>query len=161
MPLKLLDPDQFVTLADGLKSLAPDRDEDITSRHSIFTDCHFTFYSPENDAYEPETGKRPDYMSEEAFNKWTLRYNQKPLPQETSPAGLKVVRSPWFSEWLSPFGQAINAWGLCPPCDIMFAGEYKGKPAHGPFHPSSDGKYKSMKIGFRLCYQVAENGGQV
>lgn len=55
----------------------------------------------------------------------------------------------------------LNAWGLCPPCDITFAGEYKGNPAHGPFHPSSDGKYKSMKMGFRLCYQVAENGGQV
>jgi len=161
LPLKLLDPDQFVTLADGLKNLAPDRDEVITLRHSIFTDRHFTFYNSEYDAYEPETGKRPDYMSQEAFNKWTLRYNQKPLPQEISPAGLKVVRSPWFSEWLSPFGKAINAWGLCPPCDIIFAGKYKEKPAHGPFHPSSDGKYKSMKIGFRLCYQAAENGGKV
>ena len=161
LPLKLLDPDHFLALADGLKSLAPDRDEAISLHHSIHTDRHFTSCSPENDAYEPETGKRPDYMSEEVFNKWTLRYNQKPLPQEISPAGLKVVRSPWFSEWLSPIGQAINAWGFCPPCDITFAAEYKGNPAHGPFSPSSDGKYKSMKIGFRLCYQVAENGGQV
>lgn len=161
LPLKLLDPDWFIVLADGLTSLALDRDEIITPHHSAFTDRHFTFYNPENNAFEPETGKRPNYMSEEEFKKWTLRYNHKPLPQESAPSGLKVVRSPWFSEWLSPKGQAINAWGFCPPCDITFAGEYKGNPAHGPFAPSSDGKYKSMKIGFRLCYQVAENGGQV
>ncbi len=79
LPLKLLDPDQFVTLADGLKSLAPDCDEVITSRHSIFTDRHFTFYSPENDAYEMETGKHPDCMSES-----TLTYQ---LLEELQDAG--------------------------------------------------------------------------
>ena len=49
LPLKLLGPDQFIVLADGLKTLVPDQGERITVKHTIFTDRRFTFYSPESD----------------------------------------------------------------------------------------------------------------
>lgn len=154
LPLRLLETAQFLALADGLKSLAPEENEKIRSTHILYSPP-FTFYNPENKAYLPEIGGKPEYMPEGEFKKWTLRYNQKPLQLETSNSELKVVRSPWFSEWLAPIGQAINTWGFCPPQDIMFAHRYAGAYSSGSFAPSSDGKYKSMKIGFRLCYKVS------
>ncbi|MEY8099795.1 hypothetical protein AB9F29_20730 [Falsihalocynthiibacter sp. S25ZX9] len=161
LPLRLLEVAQFVDLTDGLQSLAPEHNEEFTYSHAEFPDRPFTFYDPENEAYLPEIGRRPDYMPEGEFKKWTLRYSQKTLLWGTSNFKLEVVRSPWFSEWLAPKGQAINTWGFCPPQDIMFAHRYAGAYSSGSFAPTSDGKYKSMKIGFRLCYKVFGSEGFV
>jgi hypothetical protein len=157
LPLRLLDAAQFVDLTDGLQSLAPEHNEQHTYSHTELPDNPFTLYDPENEAYLAEIGRKPGYMHEDDFKKWTLRYNQNPLRWGTSNSKLKVVRSPWFSEWLAPKGQAINTWGFCPPQDIMFAHRYAGAYSSGSFAPSSDGKYKSMKIGFRLSYNVSRS----
>ncbi len=156
LPLKLLDLDQYLTLADGMASLAVGEDESQTAQ--AHQEHGGTYYDAYDKAYKLRTGKRPDYTPQEDFKKWTLGYNSKPLLRENSNCGLNVVRCPLFSEWLAPIGQAINAWGFSPPNDIMFADRYFDNPTCGEFAPNSNGKYKGMKIGFRLCYLVAEHG---
>ncbi len=90
-------------------------------------------------------------MPENEFQNWTLRFDCAELPIDTSPKGLDVVRSVWVSEWVAQKGFAINGARFTGPCDYMIPTE---QPQAGLFAADSDGKYKSMKICFRLVYSL-------
>jgi hypothetical protein len=61
------------------------------------------------------------------------------------------VQSPYFGEWLEAEGAAINGLFFC--AQGMTAAVHKVvvSPLAARFAPDSTGKYKSMKIGFRLA----------
>ncbi|PWU19895.1 MAG: hypothetical protein C5B50_05545 [Verrucomicrobia bacterium] len=80
---------------------------------------------------------------------FTMRYRFLPqaLVWKHSPQGLAFLVSNHFGEWLNDKpGAAVNTLyltGLCNPIRT---------PSAHPFSPSSTGRYKGKKIGFRLCY---------
>lgn len=91
---------------------------------------------------------------------------------ERSKSGLEVVRSVWFGEWLQLEGAAINGlFGESQYLATTFLEARESKDfgdsaqslatLHEPvsaerarFASSNTGKYKGMKIGFRLVYDA-------
>ena len=99
------------------------------------------FISPEGQVYDGH----PPYMNQDDFGRLTLRY-RRPVPTEGG-----VVRSAYFGEWLEPEGSAINGLFFCAQFQVCCAHEVIVSPARARLPLDTTGKYKSMKIGFRLA----------
>jgi len=78
------------------------------------------------------------------FDRLRLRANEK---QHTS--GIKAVSASDFGEWLSATHRAINTL-------THTHAHYPEGPLHGTVGVGSTGEYKGAKIGFRLCYEMAD-----
>lgn len=77
----------------------------------------------------------------------TNRYRAESLLWRANRDGLKFLLSPFFGEWLDHEGVAANsAYG-----SSLCYGQFS--PLAGKFTPKSTGRYKGMKVGFRLCYR--------
>ena len=118
-------------------------------------------------------GHPPSMAWSEFDFRWQLRYKQPSnLVLERSKSGLEVVRSVWFGEWLQLEGAAINGlFGESQYLATTFLEARESKDfgdsaqslatLHEPvsaerarFASSNTGKYKGMKIGFRLVYDA-------
>ena len=112
------------------------------------------FFDPHGKKYDGH----PPYMAEEEFARWELRYDPDNITWGTSETGLTTLRSAYFGEWLSPVGAAINGLFMCSQYDVACAARVRVSATRGRFCPRSTGKYKSMKIGFRLVYEADREG---
>ena len=88
------------------------------------------------------------------FERWQLRYDEDCIEWGRSKAGLEVIWSAYFGEWLLPAGAAINGRFMCSQYDVHLSAKVRVSAERGRFSPQSAGKYKSMKIGFRLVYEA-------
>jgi hypothetical protein len=141
-------------------------------RHAATMDRYRQIFG-ENAIREPEDFGflHPPYMDESEFQRWQFRYKPNSLELKRSKSGLEVVRSVRFGEWLlQPEGAAING--------LFGESQYEASTIHAspksetrekmglsatlqsvsarraPFPPRSTGKYRDMKIGFRLVYDA-------
>ena len=105
------------------------------------------FYSPQGIPYE---GGHPEYMNHDEFDRWGFRYDPSAIEWADTEDGLKVLQSMWFGEWLMPKGAAFNSLLFCSQYDVFSASNMRVSAERVGFSPTSTGKYKSMKIGFRL-----------
>jgi len=88
----------------------------------------------------------PPYMPEGDFQALQFRYIPEVMNWRRSESGLVFLVSHHFGEWLNENAAAVNSRSLSSLCYLDFP------PAKGRFAATSTGKYKSKKIGFRLCY---------
>ncbi len=96
----------------------------------------------------------PPYMSRPEFARLQCRYDRDRIEWAEAATGLKTIRSAWFGEWLLPVGAAINGRFMCSQYDVHLAAQMRISAERGRFAAWSTGKYKSMKIGFRLVYEA-------
>ena len=94
-------------------------------------------------------------MSPAEFARLQCRYDRDRIEWAEAATGLKTIRSAWFGEWLLPVGAAINGRFMCSQYLVHLAAETRFSAERGRFSAGSAGKYKSMKIGFRLVYEAA------
>lgn len=87
----------------------------------------------------------PPYMPPDDFAKLTMHYRQS-VPMEGG-----MVRSAYFGEWLEPEGAAINGLFFCAQFEVAAAHMVVVSPSRARLPRDTTGKYKSMKIGFRLA----------
>ena len=139
LPVRLLTEEEYLSLAPPLTEEARLAEEDISNmgyRKLI------RFYQQDG---TPISG-HPPYMSAKAFNGLLVRYIPEAIEWAENKNGLKFLVSHHFGEWLAPVAAAINSAthsSLCYP---------DASPSRARFTAHSSGKYKSMKVGFRLCY---------
>ena len=88
----------------------------------------------------------PPYMPEADFQALKLCYVPEAMNWKRSPSGLNFLASYQFGEWLNEVAAAVNSRSLSSLCHLGFP------PGRGRFSATSTGKYKSKKIGFRLCF---------
>jgi hypothetical protein len=112
--------------------------EDV--KHALFERL-IEFISPDGAVYKGH----PPYMHPDDFARLTVRYRH-PVPMKGG-----VVRSAYFGEWLEPEGAAINGLFFCAQYAVASAHKVIVSPSRARFPKDSTGKYKSMKIGFRLA----------
>ena len=117
--------------------------EDVVAAHARRL-CDFI--GPDGTVY----AEHPPYMPNERFAELRIRY-RLPLPLRHGPDGTKLVQSPYFGEWLEAEGAAINGLFFCAQGMTGAAHETVVSPLAARFASGSTGKYKSMKIGFRLA----------
>ena len=146
LPVRLPTEDEYLILA---ADLLPDEivGEDIKG---AFGRRLCVFFDPRGKKYDGH----PPYMPPEEFARWELRYDPDNITWGKSETGLRTLRSAYFGEWLLPEGAAINGLFMCSQYDVALAARTRVSATRGRFSPSSTGKYKSMKIGFRLVYEV-------
>jgi hypothetical protein len=89
-------------------------------------------------------------MPNEDFANWKIQY-RLPLPLKRGKDGTELVASAYFGEWLEPENAAINGLFFCAQGMTGAAHEKDFSPLRARLAPGSTGKYKSMKIGFRLA----------
>ncbi len=99
------------------------------------------FVSSEGTLYK----EHPPCMHPDDFAMMTVRY-RTPVPMESG-----VVRSAHFGEWLEPECAAINGRFFCAQFEVAAAHEIIVSPSRARLSRDTTGKYKSMKIGFRLA----------
>ena len=146
LPARLLTQAEYLALAaDLVPDEVTDRDLEDAREQRL---C--VFFDPHGDRFDGH----PPYMLEAEFAQWQLRYDSDKIVWETSKTGLKTIRSAWFGEWLLPEGAAINGLFMCSQYDVHLAAKAGFSAEGSPFPPQSDGKYKSMKIGFRVAYEA-------
>ncbi len=107
-------------------------------RHPVFTDLKFI------DTFGRVYSEHPPYMAEDDFQRLTCRFgNTKQIQSE---ADLKFMESNSFAEWLLE-ETCIRSGNLKSfyNDDLII----RSKP---PLE--STGKYKGVKVGFRLCYEM-------
>jgi hypothetical protein len=110
----------------------------------------YTFIAPNGQPYDGH----PPYMDREDFHALTLQWHPENMPKEKSEAGMEVVRSIYFGEWLLAEGAAINGLLGCSQSVSYapFIGPVSAEAAR--FAPTLTGRYKSMAIGFRIAYEA-------
>ncbi len=152
LPVRLPTEDEYLALA---ADLLPDEiaDEDI---NGAFGRRLCAFFDPQGEKYDGH----PPFMPHEEFAQWELRYDPDNIAWGTSETGLRTLRSTYFGEWLLPEGAAINGLFMCSQYDVALAARTRVSATRGRFSPSSTGKYKSMKIGFRLVYEAQRESGK-
>ncbi|MDE0240254.1 MAG: SUMF1/EgtB/PvdO family nonheme iron enzyme, partial [bacterium] len=147
LPVRLPTEEEYLILA---ADLIPDQisDDDFREAHEkrlcVFFDAHGNRFDG-----------HPPYMTPAEFARLLCRYDGDRIEWAEAATGLKTIRSAWFGEWLLPVGAAINGRFMCSQYDVHLAPERRISAAKGRFPASSAGKYKSMKIGFRLVYEGA------
>ncbi len=157
LPVRLLTQAEYLALAAGLVPGQITDGEVEAAREQRL--C--VFFDPHGERYDGH----PPYMPEEEFARWQLRYDSVDnIAWGTSKTGLKTIRSAYFGEWLLPEGAAINGLFMGSQYEVFMRSQddfHLTRPsAEGaPFPPCSAGKYKSMKIGFRVAYE-ADWGGR-
>jgi hypothetical protein len=131
VPVRLLNIDEYKSLR------APEAISQI--REPVVTDLEFT--DPSGNLF---TG-HPPYMDEDDFQKLTCRFGNIDL--QNSESGLSFMKSNCFAEWLIE-GTCIRSGNL----KSFYNDDYLIR-SRAPLN--STGKYKGVKIGFRLCYELA------
>lgn len=97
-------------------------------------------------------GPHPEYMSEDRFQSLVCQY-AKSLEYIKHPVGLRFVDSDQFGEWLyeNPYGKnaaAVRSRSVRSIYNLPYI-------ERDHFIATSTGKYKHMKIGFRICYAAS------
>ncbi len=106
-------------------------------------DSDMTFISTTGEKYD----SHPPYMAQNDFDNLHLRF---PKPLRTfEENGLRFIDSNFFCEWLLE-GVQIRSASLT----SFYMDDYVLR-ARGP--QDSTGKYKGMKTGFRLCYELKKH----
>lgn len=93
----------------------------------------------------------PPYMEEADFQNLRYRFIPSALCWHSAPCGLRFLVSARFGEWLNEEGAAVNSAHGTSLCYGLFS------PYRGKFSAKSTGKYKGMKVGFRLCYLTTDH----
>jgi hypothetical protein len=148
LPVRLLTDGEYQKIARPIVQPAHD------AANAVFLDqererlCRF--YLPDG---TPLAG-HPPYMPEEDFQSLHFRFIHEAISWKRAACGLVFLVSYHFGEWLNEQAEAVNSRSLSSLCYLGFP------PARGQFAATSTGKYKSKKIGFRLCYMgtTAEMG---
>lgn len=155
LPVRLLTEDEHALLR-GVAEFAPLAEEHQLRDNSIPWEnwpalCEFM--SPEGHLIEGH----PPYMKERDFQSLRYRFLPSALCWHKAPNGLRFLVSARFGEWLNAEHAAVNSAYGTSLCYGLFS------PYCGRFAAKSTGKYKGMKVGFRLCYldegQPAEHAG--
>jgi hypothetical protein len=105
------------------------------------------FMSPDGHLIEGH----PPYMEEADFQNLRYRFIPSALCWHSAPCGLRFLVSARFGEWLNEEGAAVNSAHGTSLCYGLFS------PYRGKFSAKSTGKYKGMKVGFRLCYLTTDH----
>ncbi len=116
--------------------------------HAAFQQKLCRFEGPNGEVFDGH----PPYMPVEDFAKIRMRYIQ-PLPWKRGKSGTELVASAYFGEWLAPKNAAINGLFFCAQREIGYAHKERVSPSRARFASGSTGKYKGMKIGFRLVVE--------
>lgn len=132
VPLRLLAYDEYLAV----------RDNDLGTNASFKSGGYMTFYTPNGKQYP----NHPPYMSQSDFDALTLRFPESLSNFEKN--GLKFIDSNFFAEWLLE-GVSIRSASL-----TSFYGDAHVIRASGP--RDCTGKYKGVKTGFRLCYELSQ-----
>ena len=132
VPLRLLAYDEY---------LAVRGNEVGKSAHSN-KGSDMTFHTPDGRQYPGH----PPYMNESDFDALTLRFPENLTNFEKN--GLEFIDSNFFAEWLLE-GVSIRSASL-----TSFYGDANVLRASGP--RDCTGKYKGIKTGFRLCYELSK-----
>lgn len=148
LPVRLATEEEYLALASGLAPAEVSPDE----LAAAFDRRLGRFFDPDGVPFDGH----PNYTAE--FDRWGFRYDQPEIEGAESKAGLRVIRSAWFGEWLAPKGAAINSMYLCSQHAVGSAADIRIAAQRDRFSPVSTGKYKSMKIGFRLVYETDGRG---
>ena len=138
LPVRLLTEDEYFFIASPRKPLEIDE-------HTIFN-----FYDVPRIARYYENEDELIDISFHSINRpnVVLRYIPETLNWITADSGLRFLISSYFGEWLALEGAAVDTKTLSALC-APGASPYRGR-----FSPGSTGSYKSMKVGFRLCYLI-------
>ena len=142
MPVRLLNSDEYsVASAEISASIV---DAEIKEKRKWITEKIYDFYSPEGELIKGY----PDYMPEEQFQKLIFKYREDKLDFVKTKDGLTFIDSGRFYEWLADKGNIINARQQ----DILYGTQ---KMQIRGFASETTGKYKHVKIGFRMicCIQ--------
>lgn len=134
VPLRLLTHHEYVTLRENYRSQPADLQQD--------RDTHFI--SPGGKDYGPF----PPLMADTDFDSLHLRYSDTGL-NLFKKSGINFINSNFFCEWLLE-GVQIRSASLT----SFYMDNYVLR-ARGP--QDSTGKYKGMKTGFRLCYELKKH----
>ena len=132
VPLRLLAYDEYLAV----------RDNDLGTNASFKSGGYMTFYTPNGKQYP----NHPPYMSQSDFDALTLRFPEDLTNFEKN--GLEFIDSNFFAEWLLE-GVSIRSASL-----TSFYGDDHVLRASGP--RDCTGKYKGVKTGFRLCYELSK-----
>lgn len=132
VPLRLLAYDEY---------LAVRGNEVGKSAHSN-KGSDMTFHTPDGRQYPGH----PPYMNESDFDALILRFPENLTNFEKN--GLEFIDSNFFAEWLLE-GVSIRSASL-----TSFYGDANVLRASGP--RDCTGKYKGIKTGFRLCYELSK-----
>ena len=132
VPLRLLAYDEYLAV----------RDNEVGKNANFDKGRDMTFYTPDGRQYPGH----PPYMNESDFDALTLRFPENLTNFEKN--GLEFIDSNFFAEWLLE-GVSIRSASL-----TSFYGDAHVLRASGP--RDCTGKYKGVKTGFRLCYELSQ-----
>lgn len=93
----------------------------------------------------------PPYMSRKEFDQLVFKFKVDAIAWKEAENGLRFLSSPYFGEWLQPKAAAVSCFHLASVAS-MPGGMVSATRER--FAPGSTGKYKSLKIGFRLIYKA-------
>lgn len=146
LPVRLPTEEEWLALAGGLVPEMVSGEE----LKEAFSKRLYDFVAPDGTAFKGH----PPHMDREDFEALALRTAPGSIVKERSEAGMEVVRSAWFGEWLLPEGAAINGLFGCSQYEVGLASKFRVSAERARFSPRSWGKYKSMMVGFRLVYDA-------
>ncbi|MGR6780511.1 hypothetical protein [Moritella viscosa] len=130
IPVRLLTVDEYSSIR---------AEENISKiREPIVSDLHFV--SRDGKIFP----QHPPYMAEDEFQSLALRFSN--TEKVTNSSGLEFMQSNYFAEWLME-GTCIRSGNL-----KSFYNDDLIIRAGAPRY--STGKYKGVKIGFRICYEL-------
>lgn len=132
VPLRLLAYDEYLAV----------RDNEVGKSAHFNKGRDMTFHTPDGRQYPGH----PPYMNEVDFDALTLRFSDNLTNFERN--GLEFIDSNFFAEWLLE-GVSIRSASL-----TSFYGDDYVIRASGP--RDCTGKYKGVKTGFRLCYELSQ-----
>ncbi|PMG50694.1 hypothetical protein [Shewanella sp. 10N.286.52.B9] len=133
VPLRLLKADEYLDLREGGYSRGFSYEERSDLR----------FYDLKGNMYDGS----PDYMDDKIFDALPVKYPVNFV--SFSYKALSFVDSNYFAEWLHE-GTSIRSASL-----TSFYGDKHILRSSGPLY--STGKYKYLKTGFRLCYELTHH----
>ena len=143
-PVRLLSEEEWLSLADRLGQR--------TVNQKVVSEalgCRLaSFYDPSGEKFEGH----PPYSDD--FDAWELRYEEDAFFKQQAETGFEVVCSAFFGEWLNMQGAAINSLFGCSQYCVWEAALNIVSANRARFAPTSTGKYKSTKIGFRVAYDA-------
>lgn len=146
LPVRLLTLEEFQQISNTLIAQSDSRTTNAV--HIATAERLVRFSEPDG---TPING-HPPYMDEVGFQSLLLHYDPSQVAWGKTSSGLRILMSHDFGEWLNDIaGAAIN------PLTGGSLSEPTLNPLSAPFNATSCGKYKSKKIGFRLCY-LGESG---
>ncbi|WKD24203.1 hypothetical protein NDQ71_03655 [Pseudoalteromonas sp. KG3] len=132
VPLRLLAYDEYLAV----------RDNEVGKSAHSNKGSDMTFHTPDGRQYPGH----PPYMNESDFDALTLRFPESLTNFEKN--GLEFIDSNFFAEWLLE-GVSIRSASL-----TSFYDDANVLRASGP--RDCTGKYKGIKTGFRLCYELSK-----